>query len=214
MKIKCAAKSCTECGKIFTPTGRCAKFCGNKCRGVSRDRVELGKWFLRRCSPQWIGSGGRQKRGAEHYSYTTGIKNFAKNKKDKCERCGSTKYLCVHHRDEDRTNNKSSNAETLCKRCHQIHHGCILRLPKEFTVEERNRQAAILRQNIRVLSKYRKADGTFGRIKPCVVETEEEYHIRLSEGKKKAWARRKANEQSWRTRLLYPKTYEQIFERQ
>jgi hypothetical protein len=40
----------------------------------------------------------------------------------RCERCGSTYRIEVHHRDEDRSNNTSSNLEVLCKRCHRKHH--------------------------------------------------------------------------------------------
>lgn len=48
---------------------------------------------------------------------------------DECERCGSDKNLLVHHRDDDFTNNNEENLETLCRRCHQIHHRCADNLP-------------------------------------------------------------------------------------
>lgn len=48
--------------------------------------------------------------------------NAGYKKKDKCERCWSTVLLQVHHCDRDRTNNASSNLETLCRRCHTREH--------------------------------------------------------------------------------------------
>jgi hypothetical protein len=46
-----------------------------------------------------------------------------------CERCGSTEFLLVHHKDADRGNNDRSNLEKLCKRCHQLEHDCYSNLP-------------------------------------------------------------------------------------
>jgi 5-methylcytosine-specific restriction endonuclease McrA len=48
--------------------------------------------------------------------------NKAKVKGAKCNRCGSKKYLLVHHKDRDRENNDDSNLEVLCKACHQKEH--------------------------------------------------------------------------------------------
>ena len=39
-----------------------------------------------------------------------------------CNRCNSDKFICVHHKDENRKNNDITNLEVLCKRCHQLHH--------------------------------------------------------------------------------------------
>lgn len=41
---------------------------------------------------------------------------------DKCEKCGSTKNLLVHHIDHNRSHNYKANLMVLCKRCHQEHH--------------------------------------------------------------------------------------------
>jgi len=40
----------------------------------------------------------------------------------KCERCGSTKSLRIHHKDGDITNNKLSNLEHICRSCHRREH--------------------------------------------------------------------------------------------
>ena len=46
-----------------------------------------------------------------------------KNRKDKCERCGSTEKLHVHHRDDNWKNDDPSNHETVCQKCHGKEHG-------------------------------------------------------------------------------------------
>ena len=46
-----------------------------------------------------------------------------------CQRCGVEAVL-VHHKDEDRHNSDIDNLEPLCKRCHQLHHGCVQNLPQ------------------------------------------------------------------------------------
>ena len=37
---------------------------------------------------------------------------------NKCQKCGSNKYLIVHHIDGDNTNNEFMNLITLCNKCH------------------------------------------------------------------------------------------------
>lgn len=48
-------------------------------------------------------------------------KNFSN-----CSRCGSEKFICVHHIDRNRDNNNYENLEILCKRCHQEEHGAFI----------------------------------------------------------------------------------------
>ena len=51
-----------------------------------------------------------------------GVQTYRRAKKTSCEWCGSSKNLCVHHKDENRYNNNINNLITICKRCHQTHH--------------------------------------------------------------------------------------------
>ncbi len=39
-----------------------------------------------------------------------------------CERCGSKRYLVLHHENEDREDNRRRNLHLLCKACHQRQH--------------------------------------------------------------------------------------------
>jgi len=48
----------------------------------------------------------------------------------KCERCGQSHNLLVHHIDQDRTNNEFSNFRVLCHSCHAIVHKRIINITK------------------------------------------------------------------------------------
>lgn len=43
-------------------------------------------------------------------------------KKSKCDHCGSTENLIVHHKDHDHSNNSRGNHETICRTCHSKEH--------------------------------------------------------------------------------------------
>ena len=48
-------------------------------------------------------------------------------KKDHCDICGSKKYLTIHHKDNNKNNNKYKNIGTLCKLCHRTIHNILPR---------------------------------------------------------------------------------------
>lgn len=124
---------CEKCGEPI-PIGKykSAKYCSKRCRvaaGSYKYRVKKGL-----IQKPGVGSGGNQL-GEDNHMYKTGIGSFRKRALDfygeKCNRCGSTLNICVHHRNEDRTNNKIENLEVLCKSCHQNHH-CIRNLQGRY----------------------------------------------------------------------------------
>ena len=43
-------------------------------------------------------------------------------KKEKCQYCGKTKNLHIHHKDANRENNTQENLVVLCQTCHGITH--------------------------------------------------------------------------------------------
>ena len=63
--------------------------------------------------------GNYNQAGKNNNNYKNGISTYTQNKKSKCERCGSTRNLMVHHKDGNRKNNAASNHETLCWSCHE-----------------------------------------------------------------------------------------------
>ncbi len=128
-KLFLKLRDCTACSTAYQPTGPAAKYCapcGKKIKTESARRrsyihaVETG-----RIKNPGVGSGGNQEGSKNPFwkggiGYGTNIR--LKNLKNRCERCPSTKNLCIHHKDRDRTNNKPFNLETLCRSCHASEH--------------------------------------------------------------------------------------------
>ena len=116
--------TCIECHNEFEAMRKDRKYCPickakrrsiqvMQARKKSVPTIELG-----------VGSGNSSKnRGVTHGSYTTGIAAYRKMiPTNKCEKCGATKNLLIHHKDEDRLHNEPSNLVCWCRRCHQAHH--------------------------------------------------------------------------------------------
>lgn len=56
-------------------------------------------------------------------NYKNGISNYKTRAFEKygkrCQICGSTKNIMVHHKDGNRTHNELSNLKVICWRCHE-----------------------------------------------------------------------------------------------
>jgi len=111
---------CKNCGKkFFVPKHEIkrykngASYCSKKCFGESI----LGK------------NNGNWKGGTFPYWNRRARILFG----DKCQICGSKKYLCVHHIDGNRTNNPDdgSNWMLVCKSCHSKIHNTVKNLFKK-----------------------------------------------------------------------------------
>lgn len=142
--------NCQYCGTQIKPTGPAQKHC-EQCNKhlesinsqVKRDIIRYKKFG----SYDSIGKGGSQKKGQDSPHWKSGIgffhkiSKYIKEERRYCERCGedlkyaSRWHYVVHHKDHDRTNNDVSNFELLCKRCHQVHHGCENNLPQNNIVK-------------------------------------------------------------------------------
>ena len=108
---------CENCGIVFTvPPHRVktARACSKPCVAALHSRERRGKVGLGDTNPIWKG----------------GIQTYRQYRKDSCERCGSDIHLLVHHKDKNRYNNALDNLETLCRRCHAIHHDSARFLPQ------------------------------------------------------------------------------------
>lgn len=139
--VACKPKPCQMCSLEFTPTGHCQKRC-TSCRESysqtpewkARSKVMADKYRIKKYAREGrqfgVGIGKAHGKGPSHPTYKTGIGTFRQFRKDVCDRCPSTKFLCVHHKDQNRYNNVPENLETLCKRCHQLEHDCYASLPK------------------------------------------------------------------------------------
>lgn len=106
-------KTCERCD---APLRKGKRFCSVACRNKTIKSPRHGP-----DNPVWRG----------------GIQTYRRHKKSACERCASDKHLIVHHKDEDRYNNELDNLETLCKRCHQMHHECWKNLPTSGVCRQR-----------------------------------------------------------------------------
>jgi len=122
-------KPCAVCGQIYIPRGACSKYCSLACHGTVWTRERKSKItydsLVRRgvIKQPGVGTGHGQGLGPTHHSFKKDAwHRYRDYRKDACERCGSVRFLCVHHKDHDSQNNDPKNFETLCKSCHQKEH--------------------------------------------------------------------------------------------
>lgn len=119
----CHGKS-TFARRKITSTKKTCETCGNEYKVMNH---EINK--RRTCSKTCLGKlQSKERKGTKteelSCGWKGGIQTYRRKKKESCNRCGSTENLVVHHIDENRYNNIDENLETLCRRCHQIHHNC------------------------------------------------------------------------------------------
>lgn len=91
-----------------------AELYGVTLRGFQRAAERLG-----------IPSKSRGRAGAQNGRYKDGTQSTLYRQmveKDRCNRCGETRWLVVHHIDGVHTNNTPDNLEILCSPCHSSHH--------------------------------------------------------------------------------------------
>lgn len=123
--------TCKRCGIVFQKDMKSSYrlYCDD-CQKARAVEITM-KCKKKRIPTTKIGVGsGNSSKNKGHYthgSFKTGIQAYRNIYKDahkelKCELCGSTKNLCIHHLDENRYNNSLDNLQCLCKKCHQLHH--------------------------------------------------------------------------------------------
>lgn len=111
-------RKCTLCGDEYLPTSNRQLYCV-KCQrevNIKHCREYYKRTFIPKGRAHLIGE------NANGYIDGIGIYSRYKEEIGACERCGSEKFLCVHHKDRDRHNNDRENLEVLCKSCHQKEH--------------------------------------------------------------------------------------------
>ena len=105
---KQAEKTCRMCGEIFTRT-----------RFASGRLEDYGVFLTRKhcsvtCANRALVKAAPKKQALLQRSW--------KHKKAACEACGATRNLHAHHIDSNRYNVTPANIQTLCGRCHALHH--------------------------------------------------------------------------------------------
>src|SRR5689334_2122982 len=103
--------TCQTCGKTFIR------------REAYLREVGVPKTCSRICHNRRIAAEAKTSgrlRGTGNPKWRGGIQIYRRFRKDACERCGAKSKLIVHHKNEDRYDNRLDNLETLCRRCHQM----------------------------------------------------------------------------------------------
>lgn len=116
--------TCQQCGQTDSPH-EARGFC-SRCyfQNYARDNAEA----IKRDKRRWYKSaGGREwsRLQREQRQYDGQREAVLQRDQYKCQKCGSTRQLCVHHKDgKGRSvpigskNNLLDNLTTLCRRCH------------------------------------------------------------------------------------------------
>lgn len=81
--------------------------------------------FQRAISRMGIPSKGRGRAGELNGRFIDGTQSTLYRQmvvKDRCNRCGATDQLVIHHKDHNHTNNVMGNLEVMCSPCHTSHH--------------------------------------------------------------------------------------------
>lgn len=127
-------KKCKMCGELFPYKSFKKEYC-DTCK-KEYQRISARKAY----SPDGSKIGYNQK-GQNNNHWVNGSGIYRRYRKDKCERCGSTLNLCVHHRDRNRFNNVPENLETLCKSCHQKEHEVYKNFTKGIVRSSENKES-------------------------------------------------------------------------
>ena len=144
---KLKERECVYCGDTYKPSGPAQKACSvcqtyikSLDRQVTLDMQRKEK-FGTYCS---IGQGRAQGIGENSPFWKGGrvllprIKQEIRDSVKFCEDCGKNLIdvkpwgWCIHHIDEDNTNQSRENLKLLCRRCHQLTHHCENNLPQNL----------------------------------------------------------------------------------
>lgn len=111
---------------VREPNTTCA-YCNTPfwCRNFSKPSSKSGLRFCCREHKDLAQRiGGIEAIQPDHYGST--IKNYRdiafRSLPKQCNRCSYDKFVVVHHKDSDRSNNAIDNLEILCPNCHALEH--------------------------------------------------------------------------------------------
>jgi len=105
---------CEDCKAEITRTGRCQKVCP-PCKKIRQRKASYKIAVAKGIKNPGVGTGNGQGSGPSHHSWVVGSAGYRKYRKESCERCSSVKFLCVHHKDHDRTHNDPDNLGLFVK---------------------------------------------------------------------------------------------------
>jgi len=113
--VKCKGKG--QRGIVSPKKGIKTGFCWNK--GLTKENSEsVMKYAIKKIgdkNPMWKG-------GKDNTSYLHRVV-YKENRLQKiCQKCGSTKFVDIHHKDKNTDNNDIKNIMVLCRKCHKQEH--------------------------------------------------------------------------------------------
>ena len=120
---------CEKCASEYQPNSNRQKYCSVCQLTIGKEKALQSYYknhekrieYMRRYYHGEIATDKSQS-GSRNNNWKGGFGLYRTYIKESCERCGSKRFLVVHHRDHDRQNNDPRNLETLCKSCHQKEH--------------------------------------------------------------------------------------------
>lgn len=128
--MKLIITQCERCKKFITVDGSMKRNKCWECRKADSLRVMRCRARKDPLVKIGVGSGGNQW-GENNPCYRGGYADYKKiyrmayPNQDRCELCGSKKFLVIHHRDENRRNGSIDNLQMLCRSCHSKVHGLV-----------------------------------------------------------------------------------------
>jgi hypothetical protein len=132
--------NCVVCNKTIETTiyrSKTKKYCSRKCQGIVTSKQAIERWKNPEFRKREIDTRHRKhfeqcmlkdfQGGMHAHTYRRIV--FDQIEK-KCVKCGETDIskLMVHHKDENRKNNKLDNLQVLCRTCHRRHHVALAKI--------------------------------------------------------------------------------------
>lgn len=159
---KAKKKKCIVCGSLFSYFSERAMYCCRKCarhaqhyNKLEENRARNRKWYQKNRESEIEKNREYRKQNRELFDWYHNKERFDGVKEDilkrddyKCQLCGTTEKLVVHHIDgnnhtSNKANNSISNLITFCSSCHNKLHWW----------QRKNRQLTSIEDIVRTMAK-------------------------------------------------------------
>jgi len=149
---------CLNCGKeLIIRKNSTQKFCGHKCSDAFQSKKSIIIINCPACGKNFSVKGNKLKKDRnlfcskecrKKYTIMYGKGNYRNKAYElygkKCDRCGATENILVHHKDGNRLNNKEENLQVLCRKCHSKIHNEMFKIERKFVGQGYIEQGMIL----------------------------------------------------------------------
>ena len=121
----CSVVICGICGSVVERQAPSQRYCYNCSLVRSKEVTNKAQEAYRRRKGYGVREPGCQT-GTKNNNWKNGIGSYGKlrGKESICSKCGEEEFrlLCVHHINEDRTDNDPKNLIVICRSCHSREH--------------------------------------------------------------------------------------------